>query len=113
MAPVPRSWFKSFVCARFVIALLAVFTVLTGTLAAQEEVSGPSQVGEGSLLFRSPVSGKYEQVPLLHTDVTIDVRGLVASATVMQQYANASNMPIEAIYVSGQSHEKWRAGRGA
>ena len=105
MACVPRSWFRSVVCTRFVIALLTVFTVLTGTMFAQEEVSGPSQVGEGALLFRSPVSGKYEQVPLLHTDATIDVRGLVASATVTQQYANVSNAPIEAIYVFPLPHD--------
>src|SRR5260370_626176 len=62
-------------------------------------VGHSGQVGEGCLLYRSPISGRYESVPLLHTDVVLDVRGLVAAATVTQQYANSSTEPIEAVYI--------------
>src|SRR2546423_11746357 len=103
MAHVPR--FRNFICVRIVVVLLAVFAICTGTMLAQVDSCEPSHVGEGSLLFRSPVSGKYEEIPLLHTDATIDVRGLVAAATVTQQYANASNMPIEAVYVFPLPHD--------
>ena len=48
---------------------------------------------------------RYEPVPLVHTDAAIDVRGLVASATVTQQYANASTAPIEAVYVFPLPHD--------
>jgi len=61
--------------------------------------------GEGCLYYKSPVSGGYEIVPLLHTDAALDVRGLVASATVTQQYANSSSTPIEAIYVFPLPHD--------
>jgi Ca-activated chloride channel family protein len=61
--------------------------------------------GEGALIFRSPVSGRFEPVPLVHTDVAIDVRGLVAAATVTQQYANDSETPIEAVYVFPLPHD--------
>ena len=101
------------------IALLAILTILTGPSFAQQseaqqseaqqpqpsELSSPSQVGEGSLLYRSGASGQYQSIPLLHTDAAIDVRGLVASATVTQQYANSSAMPVEAIYVFPLPHD--------
>ena len=97
------------------IALLAILTILTGpSFAQQSQVQqseaqqselSPSQVGEGSLLYRSGASGQYQSIPLLHTDASIDVRGLVASATVTQQYANSSAVPIEAIYVFPLPHD--------
>jgi Ca-activated chloride channel family protein len=61
--------------------------------------------GEGALIYRSPISGRYEPVPLVHTDVAIDVRGLVAAATVTQQYANDSEEPVEAVYVFPLPHD--------
>lgn len=61
--------------------------------------------GEGALIFRSPVSGRYEPVPLRHTDVAIDVRGLVAAATVTQQYVNSTGEPLEAVYVFPLPHD--------
>jgi Ca-activated chloride channel homolog len=85
------------ICVSLALTLLAV-----SAFGAQAE---PPQVGEGSLLFRSPVSGLYEQVPLLHTDVAIDIRGLAASATVTQQYANSGSTPIEAVYVFPLPHD--------
>src|SRR6476660_6698817 len=92
------------------IALLALLTILTGPSFAQQsdsqlsELSNPSQAGEGSLLYRSGASGQYQSIPLLHTDAIIDVRGLLASATVTQQYANSSSVHIEAIYVFPLPH---------
>jgi len=57
------------------------------------------------LCYKSPVSGGYEFVPLLHTDVSLDVRGLVASGTVTQQYVNDTSTPIEAVYVFPLPHD--------
>ena len=85
-------------CSHFVLALLAAATILAGSSAGQSD-NCPPQVSEGSLLYRSPISGLYEAVPLLHTDAAIDVRGLVASATVTQQYLNSTTAPIEAVYI--------------
>lgn len=122
MERIARRWFtlrtfKNQIWKR--IALLALLTILTGPSFAQHseaqqceaeqsqsaELSNPSQVGEGSLLYRSGASGQYQSIPLLHTDATIDVRGLVASATVTQQYANSSAVPVEAIYVFPLPHD--------
>src|SRR6185312_7341391 len=90
-------------------ALLATITLLAASLHGQtshEQTpnTGPSQVGEGSLLYHSP-SGQEKVVPLVHTDVALDVRGLVASTTVTQQYANSSSTPIEAVYVFPLPHD--------
>ncbi len=99
-------WFKdNKVCIPFAIALLIIITILTGSGFGQQEYDKPSQVGEGSLLFRSPVSGRFESVPLVHTDVAIDVRGLVAASTVTQQYVNSSADPIEAVYIFPLPHD--------
>jgi Ca-activated chloride channel family protein len=57
------------------------------------------------LLYRSPISGRYESVPLVHTDVALDVRGLAVAATVTQQYVNNTNEPIEAVYVFPLPHD--------
>src|SRR5664279_2124376 len=97
-----RSSIEGRVRARCAFALIVVVTVLTGLGSGQEAMP---RAGEGCLLFRSPVSGLYEPVTLLHTDATIDVRGLVASATVTQQYANSSSAPINAVYVFPLPHE--------
>jgi Ca-activated chloride channel family protein len=113
MERIACNWFKHRIWKR--IALLAILTILTGPSFAQQSQAqqseaqqselSPSQVGEGSLLYRSGASGQYQSIPLLHTDASIDVRGLVASATVTQQYANSSAVPIEAIYVFPLPHD--------
>src|SRR5215510_13888457 len=100
-----ENWIIQRACSRLALALLAlsaILTVLPERAAAQSDDGAavtPSRVGEGCLLYRSPLSGRYETVPLVHTDVALDVRGLVAAATVTQQYVNSTNEPIEAVYV--------------
>jgi Ca-activated chloride channel homolog len=93
------------VCTRLALALLALTTILAGWASGQTDDAGPSRVGEGCLLYRSPLSGRYETVPLVHTDVALDVRGLVAAATVTQQYVNSTNEPIEAVYAFPLPHD--------
>jgi len=84
----------------FVRAVLMVVAVLTGAMFGQQDRSTRlPQVCEGSLLYCSPVSGAYEPVPLVHTEAAFDVRGLLAAATVTQQYENSTSSPIEAVYV--------------
>jgi Ca-activated chloride channel family protein len=104
MARFTESISKKHFCTRFVLALLALTTILAGLSLGQTETS-PPQVGEGSLLYRSPLSGRFESVPLVHTDAALDVRGLVAAATVTQQYVNSSSAPIEAVYVFPLPHD--------
>jgi Ca-activated chloride channel family protein len=96
--------FQDSFCRRILYTLLAIITILPGLCLAQSDNTLP-QVGQGSLLFRSPISGRYEPVPLVHTDAVVDVRGLVAAATVTQQYVNSGTTPIEAIYIFPLPHD--------
>lgn len=100
-----QNWSGNSMHSRLLAALFLVIMMLSGISSSQEPETGPPRVGEGSLLFRSPVAGRYEVVPLLHTDVAMDVRGLVASATVTQQYENSSGSPIEAVYIFPLPHD--------
>ncbi|HUM07072.1 MAG TPA: marine proteobacterial sortase target protein [Terriglobales bacterium] len=104
-------WFKNTVCPTLLLLIL-ISTIVLGncSAAAQDDNTNKAnralpQLGEGCLLYRSPVAGRYEAVPLTHTDVALDVRGLVASATVTQQYSNSTSQPIEAIYVFPLPHD--------
>ena len=102
------TWLHSKTYTRFALTLLAVTTVLAGWVSGGQggqSDNAPPPVYEGSLLYRSPISGRYESVPLVHTDVTLDVRGLAAAATVTQQYVNSSTEPIEAVYVFPLPHD--------
>src|SRR5882672_9190718 len=102
------NWLHSKACTRFALTLLAVTTVLAGWVSGGQRGqsdNAPPPVYEGSLLYRSPISGRYESVPLVHTDVTLDVRGLAAAATVTQQYVNSGTDPIKAVYVFPLPHD--------
>src|SRR5215470_11937205 len=108
MRSLAQKWINLSGWNRVALALLALTTILTGWASAQsddDQSLTPSLAGEGCLLYRSPLSGRYETVPLLHTDVALDVRGLVAAATVTQQYVNSTNEPIEAVYVFPLPHD--------
>jgi Ca-activated chloride channel family protein len=105
MAGLARKDFRNEVGRGIFAALVAVVTLLVGSAAARQADNHPPNVGEASLVYRSPVSGQYESVPLVHTDVALDVRGLVASATVTQQYANTGTEALEAVYVFPLPHD--------
>ncbi len=111
MAGFPGNWLRSKASRRFVFAFLAFTTVFAGWVfgaqdgQSEKSTDEPPQVCEGSLLYRSPISGRYEAVPLVHTDVALDVRGLAAAATVTQHYVNSTAEPIEAVYVFPLPHD--------
>jgi len=100
------NWLSHGMRNRIAGTLLTLVAVLAGTMFGQQDESTRlPQVCEGELLYRSPVSGRYDTVPLVHTDAAFDVRGLVAAATVTQQYANSTSQPIEAVYVFPLPHD--------
>ena len=83
--------------------ILFLLTIITNLilLNAQETVpiSSINDVSEGTLLFRNDETSRYEIIPNLHTDVNINIKGMVSHATVDQMFVNDSTEPIEAIYV--------------
>lgn len=86
------------------LGALAVFCIYAAAAWGQNG-RGLPPVTEGVLCYKSPVTNGYGFVPLIRTDVTLDVRGLIASGTVTQQYVNDTSAPIEAIYVFPLPHD--------
>jgi Ca-activated chloride channel family protein len=104
----PGNWLHSKACTLLAFALLSTTTFFAGwAFGGQDEHSdnAPPRVYGGSLLYHSSISGHFESLPLVHTDVTLDVRGLAAAATVTQQYVNPGTDPIEAVYVFPLPHD--------
>ena len=96
----PRDRQFSFLTLCFVLAIL-----IAAVTAHAQSSDGPSQAGQGTLMYRSADSSSYETIPLRHTDVALDVQGLVLSATVTQQYTNSATTPIEAVYIFPLPHD--------
>jgi Ca-activated chloride channel family protein len=59
--------------------------------------ASPDEMQSGSLLMR--MSEGYETATLLNTDVNIDVNGLVARVSVMQEFRNEGDEWVEGVYV--------------
>src|SRR5215813_8138650 len=52
---------------------------------------GIKDVTEGTLLFKTNQLGRYTPAPILKTDVQIAVTGIIARATVRQEFMNPSD----------------------
>jgi len=57
-------------------------------LQQSETYTKPSEVREGSLLFKNVQTGQYMPAPQLSTDVQIDIFGMVAYVRVIQEFHN-------------------------
>ncbi|OAI46625.1 hypothetical protein AYO43_05915 [Nitrospira sp. SCGC AG-212-E16] len=63
---------------------------------------GINDVTEGTLLFKTNQLGRYTPAPILKTDVQIAVTGIIARATVRQEFTNPSEKKgdwLEGVYV--------------
>lgn len=63
---------------------------------------GINEVTEGALLFKTTQAGRFTPAPLLKSDVQIAVTGIIARATVRQEFTNPSKKKgdwLEGIYV--------------
>jgi Ca-activated chloride channel homolog len=86
------------------VALLCLSVAIAARVAEGQSENTPPP-GEGCLQYKSAITGRFETIPLVHTDIALDVRGLVSSATVTQQYVNSSSAPIEAVYIFPLPHD--------
>jgi Ca-activated chloride channel family protein len=59
----------------------------------------PSEVREGSLLFKQKDTGQYVAAPQLKTGVEIEITGMVAFARVIQEFENPGDEWLEGVYV--------------
>ena len=82
----------------FLIALAA----LTASRARGQETPATvrkSEVDRPSLLFKTSAPGAYVQAPLLDTDVSIRVTGMIVRGEVSQLFRNGTGSCVEGIYV--------------
>jgi len=87
------------------LAVLLLFLMLMSDIVKAS--TGPDNlpqvsldnISEGSLLIKDEHSGLYKQIPLLGTDVDINVSGMIARSHIKQKFKNISDQWIEAIYV--------------
>lgn len=84
------------------IAVLALSIPGAGSPASLEplgEAVGLTEAGSGNLLYRTDEHGRFAPAPVLHTEVEIAVRGLLAETVVRQRFANPTSGWLEGVYV--------------
>ena len=97
-------WLQRFIMVVLVIVLM-VFLLLLGDVVYAKETYQQlphvniEDVSEGSLLLRTKQAGRYQQVPILHTDVEMRVTGMIVRARVRQSFRNPGEEWVEGIYV--------------
>src|SRR5262245_11995672 len=89
---------------RSLIVLGFIFALALAASAARVEAAGDARdrtdrVTEGTLFWRSTEQETLVPAPTLKTDVSIVVTGIVARATVRQEFTNPSGAWAEGIYV--------------
>jgi Ca-activated chloride channel family protein len=67
--------------------------------AELEPTVSMAEIGQGSLLFKTDVPGRYIPAPNQSTEVEIVVRGLVVEAMVRQRFSNPGDEWLEGVYV--------------
>jgi len=80
------------------LALYICFGLLVQYAFASNSEPDPMESARGSV-WLLPDNGSYINALLLETDVTIDVSGIIARATVKQRFRNTGSMWAEGIYV--------------
>jgi len=63
------------------------------------ESVGLEDVGAGSLLLKTPQSGRYVPAPTVATDVHMRITGMISRVSVTQRFENPSDEWVEGVYV--------------
>jgi len=106
----PRKWFLNpavvlLAAGVFSVFILLVISLMFPTAAfssiqpQRESYIKPSEVREGSLLFKTVTSGQFVQAPQLRTDVKIEITGMIGFARVIQEFENTGDEWLEGVYV--------------
>jgi Ca-activated chloride channel homolog len=102
--PVSLIWFKRFILVLLLLSVGVFILLLSGYAYANTNIDEPpqvsmDQVSGGNLLVKAIAAGQYKPVPLLHTEVNMDVSGMIIRSQVKQYFENTSDDWIEAVYV--------------
>ncbi|MDP6951807.1 MAG: marine proteobacterial sortase target protein, partial [Alphaproteobacteria bacterium] len=90
-----------YACAAIVVTVFLAPSV-AATPLAELPIAGQEPPGSGSLLLRGQAAGPsdtFHVAPLLATEASIEVGGLVARATVRQHFHNTSDDWVEGLYM--------------
>ena len=74
-------------------------------LAVLLAVPASARAADHPALLQIADDGSRQELPLVKSDVHVDVRGPIAQVALVQTYANPSDAPIEAVYVFPLPHE--------
>ncbi|MFT5133581.1 MAG: Ca-activated chloride channel family protein, partial [Gammaproteobacteria bacterium] len=92
-----------FITALLTCIVLTLVNVAHAEVSHQEEhgdiqtVKHPGEMTSGGLLFKA--DNEYQRAPILHTDVSITITGMIARAKVKQSFRNPTNEWKEGVYV--------------
>jgi Ca-activated chloride channel homolog len=75
--------------------IIYVFVLLSITAAAQENQNSK---GESPYFFVISSDPSIDQLPLKSTRANVNITGVIADVTITQEYTNAGQKPLEAIY---------------
>jgi len=98
-------WLKRTVKTLLLITLGVIpslFIILTSKPACADSADyyvSMNNISEGSLLIRDENASQYRQIPLMDTQVNMDISGMLVRSHVKQYFKNTSNDWIEAVYV--------------
>lgn len=79
--------------------ILVTFSLHAAASNQQPQTLGLSEVGSGSLLFKTAAPGRFLAAPTQETEVRISVRGFVAETVVKQRFYNPGDDWLEGVYV--------------
>ncbi len=80
------------------IGLMVLVLLLSSGAQASDRVT-LSEINEGSLLLKTDEPGHFRTAPMLNSEVSIQVNGIIGRATVVQRFANPGDDWVEGTYV--------------
>ncbi|MDQ2870878.1 MAG: marine proteobacterial sortase target protein [Acidobacteriota bacterium] len=80
-------------------AAVVIWVLFTHAAPGQAPVVRPEDAHAGALLLKTASPGVYLPAPVLDTDVSIRVTGMIARTTVSQRFRNGTGSCVEGIYV--------------
>ena len=94
----------------FIVFFIILLFVLTFNTLAEASIKNNKtsinmsrvtmeDISHGSLLLKTQTTGEFLQIPLLHSNVNMNISGLVSRTHIKQKFKNSSDNWIEAVYV--------------
>ncbi len=97
-------WLQRFIMLVLLVVLFVFLLLFSDVVHADEAYQQLPQVNlqdvsEGSLLLRTDKAEKFQQIPILHTEVDMRVTGMIVRARIKQSFKNPGRQWVEGVYV--------------